>query len=62
MEEPGVCVKEIQREEAGHNRNTQDNYYRFSGMGYFGAQRAWHFANQEKLRGVDPFVLFGGGA
>lgn len=40
----------------------RDNYYRFSGTGYFGAQVAWHFASQEKTRGADPYVLLGGGA
>ena len=40
----------------------QDNYYKAVGtFGHVGAQLGHHFSDREKVRGVDPFVLFGVG-
>jgi hypothetical protein len=40
----------------------QDYYYRAVGtFGHAGANAVWHFADREKEKGADPFVLFGVG-
>ncbi len=40
----------------------RDEYYRAVGtLGHAGAQVGYHFAPRDKVRGMDPFVLFGVG-
>lgn len=36
-------------------------YWALGNVGHVGAQVSYHFASREKIRGVDPFLLFGVG-